>query len=268
MRLEREALNATREKRPDPERLPSDLSGVWVKPGSDDVGATASCAHLVEGGGVFFKSSGPDVRHTLTMDDSQGGGQNSNEAYRKKVSPAPMSTAREAGVGPRPVSPVRRMLLPLGLVAGLGATAVAGATVYHLATTEPAPSCSKHGPITGSGSGGTGGSAVALAESLTEGVRDAASKMTGGAIKPTPPPMVAGEIAPVMGPGPGGTAIGPDPDDDTTTGVNVGPPAATNTPPVTVPPTVIKPVKPHPHPPKLGGKPAMPRRTPAKTSML
>lgn len=197
---------------------------------------------------------------------------NPNDAYRKKESPAPLATARAQGIAPRPVSPVRRVLLPLGLAAGLSVTAVSGAAVYHLATTEPAPSCSKHGPITG-GSSGSGGSAVALAEELTEGIRNAASKMTGGAIKPTPPPMVAGEVAPVMGPGPGGDPDDPDgpddPDDpDGESAVQVGPPA-TGHAPVTVPTGVIRPVRPHPHPPRLAGKPMMPTpKSPPKTSML
>ena len=157
---------------------------------------------------------------------------------KRKTSPSPLPMARDVGAAPRPLSPLRRAAVPLGLA---GLLSVGGAAALVAASADPP--CPAYGTL-------PSGPYTRFASGLKKVAHEIHEY-----ISPTPMPM-AGAIAPVS---PVPAPIAPasiNPPEDVPAATTPPAPSAvpTTVPSVTKPPKHIDPT---PHHPKLGGKPMM-----------
>lgn len=170
---------------------------------------------------------------------------------KRKTSPSPIPMARDMGAAPRPLSPIRRAAVPLGL-AGLVSVAAAAAAVNAAAD----PPC----PVSGAAPSGPYARFSSGLDNIVHRFLDPTPTRTAGEMMPvtpasvTPPsgsaPVVADTSAPMV----------PVPNDPASINPahDTGATPAPSTAPSAKRPPVTKHIDPIPTHPRLAGKPMSP----------
>lgn len=161
----------------------------------------------------------------------------------------PQSVARGGQI--RPLSPVRKVAVPVGVALAAATVVIGSAAASELAIRHFAPA-----PAESVAKARTGQSAVEVAEQISGDVEIANAKLGERVATPTPPPMVAGDVASPSIPTVGEIEEPFDPELESEPGVVHGPPATRDTT-QTLPTEVIHStpaIVPHMRPPMLAGR--------------